>query len=91
MTPFFSSISHASPKRLLLASLLLCPGLAMAAAFSPFAEGLAMGSLVGMEGNAFGSLRSNRWCMLYRTQGSLQILDGNACDVPQIGLVRQFD
>lgn len=55
----------------------------MAAAFTPFAEGLAMGSLVGVGGD--------RWCMLYRAQGSLQILDGSACDVPQIGLVRQFD
>ena len=55
----------------------------MAAAFSPFAEGFAVGSFVGLGGD--------HWCMLYRAQGSLQILDGNACDVPQIGLVRQFD
>ncbi len=83
MTPASSSISHISPQRLVLASLLLCPGLAMAAAFSPFAEGVAMGSLAGVG--------SDRWCMLYRAQSSLQILDGRACDVPQIGLVRQFD
>ncbi len=84
MTPFFSSVSHGSPKRLLMASLLLCPGLAMAAAFTPVSEGLVAGALAGISSG-------DRWCMLYRTQGSLQILDGNACDSPQIGLVRQFD
>ena len=83
MTPFFSSISHSSPKRLVLASLVLCPGLAMAAALTPFTEGFALGSLAGVGGD--------RWCMLYGAQGSLQILDGNACDRPQIGLIRKFD
>lgn len=83
MTSFSSSISHASPRRLVLASILLCPGLAMAAAVTPFAEGLDSVSLAGIGGD--------RWCLLHRAQGSLQILEGIACEQPQMGLVRQFD
>jgi len=83
MTPFLSSVAHHSPKRLLTASLLLCPGLAMAAALTPVTEDLAATGLVG--------LGSDRWCLLYRTQEALQILDGVACDRPQVGLVRRFD
>lgn len=83
MTSFSSSVSHTYPKRLILASLLLCPGLAMAAALAPLAEGLALGAVGGMGGD--------RWCMLYRAQSTLQILDGTACDRPHVGLVRQFN
>jgi hypothetical protein len=84
MTPFFSCSAHRSPKRLLVACLLLCPGLAIAAAFSPVAESFTLG---GLAGGLFG----DRWCLLYQTQGSLQILDGHACDQPQVGLIRQFN
>jgi hypothetical protein len=84
ITPLFSRSYHCSQKRLLVACLLLCPGLAIAAAFTPVTEELTLGALAS-------GVMGDRWCLLYRPQASLQILDGNACDRPQAGLLRQFD